>query len=149
MAHKRGGGAELWVFCGRAGRANDAIFEVLSKESPQTIKQILKKINKYEGLDEVYYASLTKRLHNLQETGYIREVIITEGKLKGQKSYELCTKAYLAMFLKENNFQDVLDQASDTQIAYILLALLNVFSPKQTTTNLVGKEKLPEAKGKL
>lgn len=35
------------------------------------------------------------------------------------------------MFLKENSVQDVLDQASDTQSARILLALLNVFSPKK------------------
>jgi hypothetical protein len=31
------------------------------------------------------------------------------------------------MFLKENRMQDILDQATDTQAAHILLALLNVF----------------------
>ncbi len=62
------------MFQDRAARANAAIFEVLAKESPQTIKQILKKITRYEGLEETYYASLTKRLHNLKETGFIEEI---------------------------------------------------------------------------
>jgi hypothetical protein len=40
-------------------------------------------------------------------------------------------KAYLAMFIKENNIQDILDQATDTQTAYIILALLNVELPEK------------------
>jgi hypothetical protein len=128
---RKGKGTKLEVFSDRAARANAAIFSVLAKESPQTIKQILKKISKYEGLEETYYASLTKRLHNLQETGYVREIIIADGKLKGQKSYELRIKAYLVMFLKENSIQDIINQAADAQAANILLALLNVLSPER------------------
>lgn len=111
------------MFQDRAARANTAIFEVLAKESPQTIKQILKKITRYEGLEETYYASLTKRLRNLTENGFIEEIRLDQ---KGaQATYRLCVKAMLAMFLKENSMQDILDQASDTQAAYIMLALLN------------------------
>lgn len=121
----RNNGTELDVFQDRAARANAAIFEVLAKESPQTIKQLLKKITKYEGLEETYYASLTKRLHNLKETGFIEEI---KPKQKGAPiSYRLCTKAVLAMFLKENSMQDILNQATDKQAAHILLTLLNVF----------------------
>jgi len=114
------------VFQDRAARANAAIFEVLAKESPQTIKQILKKITKYEGLEETYYASLTKRLHNLTETGYIEEV--SPSQKGAPASYRLCIKAVLAMFLKENSMQEILNQATDRQAAHILLALLNVHS---------------------
>lgn len=129
LAHKsksRNNGTELDVFQDRAARANAAIFEVLAKESPQTIKQILKKITKYEGLEETYYASLTKRLHNLTETGFIEEI---KSKQKGAPaSYRLCVKAILAMVLKENSMQDILNQASDIQAAHLLLTLLNILS---------------------
>lgn len=117
-----GKGTELGVFKDRAGRANLAIFEVLAKTSPQNIKQILKQITRYEGLEETYYASLTKRLRRLHEEGFIRET----KQATGQKSYELQMKAYLAMFLNKYSMQDIITQASDTQAAYILMALLDV-----------------------
>jgi hypothetical protein len=118
------------VFSDRAGRANAAIFDALARESSQTIKQLLKKITKYEGLVETYYASLTKRLHNLTESGFVEEIKSTQKGVLA--SYRLCIKAYLAMFLKENNMQDILDQATDTQATIILLALMNVYSSEKT-----------------
>ncbi len=124
MARKKSKGTELEVFTDRAARANAAIFEVLAKESPQTIKQLLKKITKYAGLEETYYASLTKRLRNLKETGFIEE--IKPNQKGAPASYRLCVKAILAMFLKENSIQDILNQATDQQAAHILLTLLNV-----------------------
>jgi DNA-binding PadR family transcriptional regulator len=122
---------DLAVFSDRAARANSAIFEVLAKESPQTIKQLLKKIRQYDGLEETYYASLTKRLHALQETGYIKENKPTRKGAKEQTRYQLRTKALLAMFLKENSMQDILDLATDKQAAIILSALLNVFQDEK------------------
>ena len=130
MAPKKRKGTELEVFSDRAGRANSAIFDVLAKESPLTIKQILKKISKYEGLEETYYASLTKRLRNLTETGFIKE--IEPAKKGAPTSYQLCIKAILAMFLKENSMQDILNHATDKQAASILLTLLNVVFPEKT-----------------
>ena len=132
MAHKRrskSNGTVLDVFQGRAGRANAAIFEVLAKESPQTIKQLLKKITKYEGLEETYYASLTKRLRNLTEIGLIEAIKPTQ---KGaQTRYKLCDKAILAMILGENRIQDIFDIASQIQAAHISLSLLNVLLTKK------------------
>jgi hypothetical protein len=129
MAGKKRKGTPLEVFSGKAGRANAAIFEALAKESPQTIKQILKKIAKYEGLEETYYASLTKRLRNLTETGLIEEIKPT---WKGAPAtYKLCIKAILEMVLKENSMQGIIDQATDTESAYILLAVLNVLLPEK------------------
>ncbi len=126
LARKKAKGTELEVFSDRAGRANAAIFEVLARESPQTIKHILKQIIRYEGLEETYYASLTKRLHALIESGYIKEVQPAKEGSKGQANYELRMKAHLAMFLKENNIQDILERATDAQAAVVLLALLSV-----------------------
>jgi hypothetical protein len=131
LAGKKDKASDLEVFLDRAGRANAAIFDALAKESPQTIKQLLKQICRYDGLGETYYASLTKRLHALQDSNYIGEAKLGLDRGKGQKSYELRMKAHLAMFLKENNIQDILNKATDTQSAFILLALLNVLLPEK------------------
>jgi len=136
LARKRCKGTDLDVFSDRAGRANAAIFEALARESPQTIKQLLKKITKYEGLEETYYASLTKRLHNLTESGFIEEIKSTQKGVPA--SYRLCIKAILAMFLKGNSMQDILDQATDTQAAMILLALINAVSSKKAQDNKIS-----------
>ncbi len=119
-------GTALDVFKDRAGRANLAIFEVLAKTSPQTIKQIHKQITRYEGLEETYYASLTKRLHVLQETGYIRETKPNQEDNKTPANYELRMKAYLAMLLKDHNMQELLNKATDTQAARLMLVLLDI-----------------------
>ncbi len=129
MARKKGKGTGLDVFSGRAGRANAAIFEVLAKESPQTTKQILKKITKYEGLQETYYASLTKRLRNLVEIGLIEE--IKPDQKGAPASYKLCVKAVLAMVLEENSMQSIFNKATNNQAAHILLTVLNVLLPEK------------------
>jgi hypothetical protein len=129
LARKRGKGTELDVFSDRAGRANAAIIDALAKESPQTIKQILKKITKYEGLEETYYASLTKRLRNLTEIGLVEE--IKPNRKGAPASYRLCVKAILAMVLEENRMQDIFNQATNIQAAHILLAVLNVLLTKK------------------
>jgi len=72
LTREKSKGTRLKVFSGREARLNRAIFEILAKESPQPLKQLYKKINKQKGLEETYYASLTKRLHALQEAGYIK-----------------------------------------------------------------------------
>jgi len=132
LVHKKrskSNGTELDMFKGRAGRANAAIFEVLAAESPQTIKQLLKKITKFEGLEETYYASLTKRLCNLTEIGLIEE--IKPNQKGAQKCYKLCVKSILAMVLEENSMQEIFDQATNIQAAHILLAFLNVLLAKK------------------
>ncbi len=121
------------MFSGRAGRANAAIFDALANESPQTIKQLLKKITKYEGLEETYYASLTKRLRNLTETGLIEE--IKPNQKGAPASYKLCVKAILAMVLEENSMQDIFNQATNKEAAHILLAVLNVLLSEKDQDN--------------
>lgn len=64
---------------------------------------------------------------HLIDSGYLKEVKPKQARSKGQTTYELKIKANLAMFLKENNIQDILDQSKDAQAAHILLAMLNVF----------------------
>ncbi|MCW4008675.1 MAG: hypothetical protein NWF09_08340 [Candidatus Bathyarchaeota archaeon] len=73
-------------------RANTSIFEIPAKENSQTIKQLLKQVTRYPGLEETYYASLTKRLHALKEAGYIKETKTTRESAKIQTFYELKPK---------------------------------------------------------
>ena len=117
------------MFSDRAGRANAAIIDALAKESPQTIKQLLKRITKYEGLEETYYSSLTKRLRNLTETGLIEE--IKPSQKGAPATYRLCVKAILAMVLKENSMQDIFNKSSQKEAAHILLSFINVLLPKK------------------
>lgn len=128
MTREKSKGTRLKVFSGREARLNRAIFEILAKESPQPLKQLYKKINKQKGLEETYYASLTKRLRCLKEAGYIAE---TKQKHPSPTIYELRTKAYLAMFLEENSMQDIIEQVTDTQSALILMALLNAVTQEK------------------
>jgi DNA-binding HxlR family transcriptional regulator len=125
LAPRKKKGTELEVFTGKAARANLAIFEALAKESPKNIKQIRKQIGRRPGLQETYYASLTKRLRNLQETGYVTEAKSPQENAKAQ-AYQLKMKAYLATFLNSYSMQEILDKATDTQIAQILLILLDI-----------------------
>ncbi len=127
MARKKCKGTELAVFKGREAKLNRAIFEILA-ESLQTISNLQKQLSKQKGLSGVYYASLTKRIHVLKETGYIKEIKPTGYKAS---AYALRVKAYLATFLNSNSMQDVLDVATDEKAAIILLALLNVVSPEK------------------
>ena len=132
LARKKRKGTDLDVFSGRAGRANAAIFDSLARESPQTTKQLLKKITKYECLEETYYASLTKRLHILTETGLIEE--IKPNKKGALASYRLREKAILAMVLEENSVQVIFNQATNKEAAHILLAFLNVLLREKDVT---------------
>ncbi|MDR0373476.1 MAG: hypothetical protein LBI79_07980 [Nitrososphaerota archaeon] len=126
---EKGKAVELEVWVGKAARTNFAIFDTLSRESPQSLKQLQRHVCKYPGLEEIYYASLTKRLHCLEKKGYVQQVVSGSGGLK-VRVYELRLKACLVMFLKHVSLQDILDVASDTQVACLLLVLLNVYSAK-------------------
>jgi hypothetical protein len=73
-------------------------------------------------------------LHSLQESFYVGEAKPAQQGPKGQANYELKLKAHLATFLRENDMQDILDQATEKQTAHILLTLLNVFLSKKDKT---------------
>jgi hypothetical protein len=126
---EEGKSTELDVVSGRAGRTNAAIIDALTKESPQTIKQLQKKITKYEDLEETYYASLTKRLRNLTEIGLIEE--IKPNQKGAPATYRLCIKAILAMILEKNSMQDIFNKATQKEAAHILLSFLKVLLPKK------------------
>jgi DNA-binding PadR family transcriptional regulator len=128
LARKQNKGTELSVFKGREARLNHAIFETLATDGPRSISTLQKQLNKQKDLSRTYYASLTKRIHTLQDSGYIKE---TAKREKGSKAvvYELRMKAYLASFLNSNSLEDILNQATDVEAAFILLTLLKAALP--------------------
>ncbi|MCX8177153.1 MAG: hypothetical protein N3F10_02495 [Candidatus Bathyarchaeota archaeon] len=97
------------------------------KKALNHLSNSTKKVSKQRGLEETCYASLTKRLRCLKEAGYIAE----NKKHPNPTTYELRIKAYLAMFLKENSMEDIIEQAADTRSALILLALLNATTQEE------------------
>jgi len=128
LARKKSKGTDLEVFSGREASRNLAIFEILANSDPQTIPQLQKQICKRKELSGTYYASISKRIHCLEETGYIRQAKpATEGTKAA--TYELRIKAYLATFLKYSSIEDLLSQVIDAQAAMILLALINAAPP--------------------
>jgi DNA-binding transcriptional ArsR family regulator len=128
MVQKKRRATRLAVFKGREAKLNRAIFETLATKGPQTISNLQKQISKQKGLTGTYYASLSKRIRRLEETGYITQVKPTPAGSKAA-TYELRVKAYLAAFLNSTSMEDVIDQATDSKAAMILLALLNALSP--------------------
>ena len=128
MARKKPKSTELKVFSGREASRNLAIFEILANSDPQTIPQLQKQICKRKGLSGTYYASISKRLRCLEETGYIKQAKPAPEGAKAA-TYELRIKAYLATFLKHNSMEDLLSQITDAQAAMLLLALINATPP--------------------
>ncbi len=122
MSHRKAEGSELSVFKGREARLNLALFESLSFLHPQTIKDLQKKISKKPKLQGVYYASLSKRISCLEETGYLKKAKIDSRAA----AYELRPKAYLAMLLESFSPEDLLDRVTDKSASILLLAILNV-----------------------
>ena len=114
-------GSELSVFKGREAKLNLAIFFILALSDPLNINELQKQVSKQRKLGGTYYASLTKRLRCLVADEYLKE-----NKVGNTAStYQLTNKAYLAIFLRSNNIQDVLDKASEQKRAFLLLVLVN------------------------
>ena len=123
MPQKKCGANELFVFKGREARLNLAIFFALALLGPLNIKEIQKQASRQKGLSGTYYASLTKRLRRLVTDGFIKE---TKPRVFGKAAiYQLTNKACLAIFLHSITMQEILDQATETKRAVLLLALVN------------------------
>ncbi len=122
MQQKKAKGTELSVFKGREARLNLAIFASLSLLHPQTIKDLQRKISKKPKLHGVHYASLNKRMSQLEKTQYLKKAKADSRAA----AYELRPKAYLAMLLDSYTPEDLLDIVTDKSASILLLAILNV-----------------------
>lgn len=128
MTQKKCSSSELSVFKGREARLNLAIFIALALLGPLTITGIQKQVSKQKGLEGTYYASLTKRLRCLDANGYITG--LEQKTNRKALTYQITNKAYLAMFFYENSLQEILNQATENEAAFLLLNLLNITKSK-------------------
>jgi len=124
LARKKSKGTTLRVFSDRAGRANSAIFDALAQEGNQCIKDLLKKISKVEGLEEMYFASLNKRLKKLLEEYLIQ--VNKPAERGSAANYDLSIKGFLAIILRDNGIQQIFDKANDKGAALMVFAFMYV-----------------------
>ncbi len=121
MPQRKAKGTKLSLFKGREARLNLALLESLAIHYPQTIRDLQKKVSRKPKLQGVYYASLSKRIGCLEETGYLKKAKVDSRAA----AYELRPKAYLAMLLESFSPEDLLDGATDESASILLLAILN------------------------
>ena len=124
MARKKTKGTELSVFKGREAKLNRAIFQELSINGPQNIYNLHKNLRKIRGLKQVHYGNVNKRARALEQTGYLKASKIETTKAGFEAaSYELTTKAYLALMLDSTSLENLLSQIDEDSATEILAAI--------------------------
>ena len=117
-------GLRLSAFKYRGAKLNGAIFEILAVEGPLTAYQVYKHIRERKEFEGKHYSVVNRRIRELQGQGYLKIVGETRTKAGFQASlYELTAKAYLALLLKNLNFETLLERINE-QTALVLIAEL-------------------------
>ena len=117
-------GLRLSAFKYRGAELNRAIFEILAIKGPLTAYQVYKHIRKRKEFEGKYYSVVNRRIRKLREQGYLKKVGETLTKAGFQASlYELTAKAYLALLLKNLNFETLLERINE-KITLVLIAEL-------------------------
>jgi DNA-binding MarR family transcriptional regulator len=115
------------VFKGREAKLNFAVFHVLALKGPQTIYDIHKEVKAQRGLRQTRYASVNKRVRFLEESGYIKKTGIKKTKAGFEAStYELATKAYLAILLNSVSLEELLTRLDETAANLILADITRI-----------------------
>jgi hypothetical protein len=118
------------VLRGREAIHNLAIFWILL-ESPQTQANIWKLLIKQNQM-LIHFASLTKRIHCLDLTGYLERKENKKGEMPSNiVPYQIKSKAVLAMVLGSIYSEDLLDKASDKDCLILSIVLLNIILKHQ------------------
>ena len=123
-------GLRLSAFKHRGAKLNRAIFKILAVEGPLTAYQVYKHIRERKEFEGKYYSVVNRRIRKLREKGYLKKVGETMTKAGFQASlYELTAKAYLALLLKNLNFETLLERINE-QTALALIAELMIMKMK-------------------
>jgi Trm5-related predicted tRNA methylase len=124
----RSKGTELSVFKGREAKLNRAIFQALALKGPQTIYDIHRSLRKMRGLRRTHYGNVNKRVRDLQNLGYVREINIKRTKAGFEATeYELTAKAYLALIFDSITLDNLLNRASEDAALEILASVTSLF----------------------
>ena len=115
----------LSVFKGREAKLNRAIFQALALKGPQTIYDIHKQVRMLWTLKHTRYASVNKRIKNLEGLDFIKKIGTRKTKAGFRAFvYELTARAYVAIFFAKIELDSLIQQL-DEETAIEILALLN------------------------
>ncbi|MEM2094850.1 MAG: hypothetical protein QXI32_06095 [Candidatus Bathyarchaeia archaeon] len=115
------GRVRLSVFTGTKARLNRVILGVLAQHGPLTISDLRKRIRTLRDFRYTRYSVIHRRIHALQEEGFLEVVGIDE--MKKSFVYGLTPRGKLAILLDKLDFDKVLCTADMEKIAMILNAL--------------------------
>jgi len=127
VAERKRGTLRLSVFSGREAKLNYAIFQVLSKKSPQTAWDIFSQFRKQKDLSNLKYWVLIRRIKNLFESDYLMKVGETK-TMPGTETglYHLSPRAELAIALDQIDLDKFINEAGVHRILSVLEAFQNL-----------------------
>lgn len=121
MEKRKRKSGRLQVFKGREAKLNHAIFHILALKGPLTIYDIHKQVKTRRRLRHVRYASVNKRVRNLEKSGYIKKTGVKKTKAGFKASiYELTARAYLAILLNSINLDELVMRTDEATASAIL-----------------------------
>ena len=116
------GRVRLSVFTGTKARFNRVILRVLAQHGPLTISDLRKRIRTLRDYRYTRYPVIYRRVHALQEEGFLEVTGLDEVKKKSPV-YGLTPRGRLALLLDQLDLDEVLRAANIEKIAAILSVL--------------------------
>ena len=126
----------LSVFNGRESSLNRAIIQALVSKEPQITNQLFTKIAIIEEFKDISYSTVNKRVRSLEQSGYIKKVLVKKRVGGLSNYYELRPKVYLAQFLASNNIYKLFEQADDQLSLTFLAAFIKAKNQELKPQNL-------------
>lgn len=126
----------LSVSKGREFSLNRALIQALISKEPQTTNQLFTKIAIIEEFKDISYSTVNKRVRSLEQSGYIKKVLVKKRVGGLSNYYELRPKVYLAQFLASNNIYKLFEQADDQLSLTFLAAFIKAKNQELKPQNL-------------
>jgi hypothetical protein len=130
------------VFSGKEASRNNAIFYVLTQQSPLAVWNMLGHVKHLPGFKRTKYAVISTRVKALEAQGYLRRTGTRAKKQGGEtKLYELTARAQLAMALSNKTMDDVIKEL-DEDSALIILRIISKNQDRSIASKRLPKPKL-------
>ena len=126
----------LSVSKGREASLNCALIQALISKEPQTTNQLFTKIAIIKEFKDISYSTVNKRVRSLEQSGYIKKVLVKKRVGGLSNYYELRPKVYLAQFLASNNIYKLFEQADDQSSLTFLAAFIKAKNQELKPQNL-------------
>ena len=129
------------MFSGKEASRNNAIFYVLTHESPLAVWNILGHVKHLPGFKRTKYSVISTRVKALEAQGYLRRTRTRIKKQGGEtKLYELTARAQLAMALNSKTMDDVIKEL-DEDSALIILRIISRNQDQSIASKRLSKPK--------